>query len=56
MLKLFIQHGWIEVRRRGSHVIIEKNGAIESIPVHGNKDLKRGLEMKLRKRLKERVK
>ena len=49
MLKLFIQNGWIELRQKGSHVIVGKNTERETIPLH--KELKKGLEQALKKRL-----
>jgi len=53
MLKKFLENGWEIVRTNGSHVMIRKGDKNETIPVHGNKDLKKGLEQKLLKRLKE---
>jgi predicted RNA binding protein YcfA (HicA-like mRNA interferase family) len=53
LLKLFEKHGWRKVRQRGSHVIVHKEGqAPETIPMH--KELKKGLEHKLLKRLQEK--
>ena len=52
MLKLFKQHGWIELRQTGSHVIMGKGSARETIPLH--KELKKGLEQALKKRLGEK--
>jgi predicted RNA binding protein YcfA (HicA-like mRNA interferase family) len=52
MIKLFEKNGWIKKRQTGSHVIMEKNGQVEPIPLH-NKDLKKGTECTLLKRLKE---
>jgi predicted RNA binding protein YcfA (HicA-like mRNA interferase family) len=49
MLKLFKQNGWIELRQKGSHVIMGKNSERETIPLH--KELKKGLEQALKKRL-----
>ncbi|MBN2736469.1 MAG: type II toxin-antitoxin system HicA family toxin [Spirochaetales bacterium] len=51
MLKRFKQHGWIELRQKGSHVTVGKGDLRETIPLH--KELKKGLEQKLLKRLKE---
>lgn len=51
MLKLFKQNGWIELRQKGSHVFVGKNSERETIPMH--KELKKGLEYYLKKRLKE---
>jgi predicted RNA binding protein YcfA (HicA-like mRNA interferase family) len=49
MLKRFEKAGWIILRRRGSHVIIEKNNERETIPMHD--ELSKGLERYLLKRL-----
>lgn len=52
LLKLFIAKGWKKLRQKGSHVFIKKDGeAPETIPMH--KELKKGLEKKLLKRLKD---
>lgn len=53
MVKLFLLHGWRFERQTGSHVIVSKGSQVECIPVHGNKDLRKGLERALLKRLKE---
>ncbi|MBE6014508.1 MAG: type II toxin-antitoxin system HicA family toxin [Lachnospiraceae bacterium] len=43
LVKLLKVNGWKEVRIEGSHHIM-KNGTKEiSVPVHGNKSIKRGL-------------
>ena len=53
MLKLYLKQGWLKVRQKGSHVIVNKEGEIpETIPMH--KELKKGLEAKLLKRLGEK--
>jgi predicted RNA binding protein YcfA (HicA-like mRNA interferase family) len=49
VLKLFEQAGWSLLRQRGSHVIVGKGNERETIPMH--KELKKGLEQKLLKRL-----
>ncbi|MDD6383963.1 MAG: type II toxin-antitoxin system HicA family toxin [Streptococcus hyointestinalis] len=53
MVKLAKKNGWIEVRIEGSHHHFKKEGfpRIVSIPVHGNKDLRKGLERKILKDL-----
>ncbi len=51
MLKLFKSEGWVELRQSGSHVIVGKYQLRETIPMH--KELKKGLEQKLLKRLKD---
>ena len=53
MLKRYLSHGWEEIRRKGSHVLVRKGNKSETIPIHGNKDLKKGLEKKLLKRLED---
>ena len=50
MLKLFKKSGWKVLRQKGSHVIIGLNNDRETIPMH--KELSKGLEFFLRKRLK----
>jgi predicted RNA binding protein YcfA (HicA-like mRNA interferase family) len=51
MLKRFKKQGWVEIRQKGSHVIVGKGELRETIPMH--KELRKGLEQKLLKRLKE---
>lgn len=53
MLKLYEQQGWVFLRQKGSHVIVGKGSQRETIPMH--KELKKGLEQKLLKKLKEEV-
>lgn len=50
MIKLMQAIGWGIKRIKGSHYIMEKDGEIEIIPFH-NKDLKKGLELSILKRL-----
>lgn len=49
MKKLFEDHGWQELRQKGSHVIMGKETQCETIPMH--RELKKGLERSLLKRL-----
>jgi len=49
MLRRFLAHGWIVLRRRGSHVILGRGTCRETIPMHD--ELHRGLERRLLKRL-----
>jgi len=55
MLKRFLKNGWYIIRQKGSHIQIRKNKENEilneTIPLH--KELKKGLEKYLFKRLKE---
>ncbi|MCH8314209.1 MAG: type II toxin-antitoxin system HicA family toxin [Nitrospinae bacterium] len=43
--KILEGHGWSLMRTHGSHFIYGKDGSINrlSVPVHGNKSLKKGL-------------
>ncbi|MCK5267640.1 MAG: type II toxin-antitoxin system HicA family toxin [Spirochaetes bacterium] len=50
MLKKYRKGGWIVLRQSGSHIIVGKDDLRETIPMH--KELKKGLEQKLLKRLK----
>ncbi len=53
MLKRYLKAGWELARVTGSHHQVRKDGQIETIPVHGNHDLGKGLERALLKRLEE---
>ena len=53
MLKLYKEHGWLELRQNGSHVVVGKGARRETIPMH--KELKKGLEHKLKKTLKDNI-
>ncbi len=50
MLKRYLAAGWILLRQRGSHVVVGHGNLRETIPQH--KELKKGLERALMKRLK----
>jgi predicted RNA binding protein YcfA (HicA-like mRNA interferase family) len=50
LVKLMLAKGWEIKRIKGSHYILEKDGEIEIIPFH-NKDLKKGLELAILKRI-----
>jgi predicted RNA binding protein YcfA (HicA-like mRNA interferase family) len=52
MLKLYLKNGWSKVSQKGSHVKVAKGEEIEIIPMH--KELKKGLESKLLKRVKKK--
>lgn len=49
LLKLLKQNGWEIKRIHGSHHILEKDGQIETVPVHG-KDVPTGLLTAILKR------
>ena len=49
LVRRFKEEGWLHVRTKGSHYIMQKGGQSVSIPVHGNKSLHKGLESKLLK-------
>ncbi len=51
MLKLYVDEGWQVLRQKGSHVFVGKDRFRETIPMH--KELKKGLEQALLKRLRE---
>ncbi len=42
LLKMFLKHGWIKLRQKGSHVIVGKGDLRETIPMHD--ELGKGLE------------
>ena len=51
MAKLAEQKGWVLARISGSHHVYTKDGRIERvvIPIHGNRNLKIGLQRSLMK-------
>lgn len=53
LVKEFQKAGWSLDRISGSHHIMVKGTKTVSIPVHGSKELGKGLENKLRKQLKD---
>ncbi|MDR2269359.1 MAG: type II toxin-antitoxin system HicA family toxin [Sphingobacterium sp.] len=51
-IRLISRSGWKLVRQgKGSHEIWEKDGKTETVPNHGAKEMPRGLEMTLKKRM-----
>lgn len=54
VLKMYLKAGWILINQKGSHVKLGKNGERETIPMHH--ELKKGLEVKLLKRIGQRKK
>jgi len=50
VLKLYEKAGWAVISQKSSHVKIGKGNLRETIPMH--KELRKGLEQKLLKRLK----
>ena len=51
LLRLLTRAGWVEVRQKGSHIILEHPNHQEPIifPNHGAKEVKKGLAEKLKK-------
>ncbi len=49
LLKLLQKNGWVISRVQGSHHILQKDGKIEVVPIHG-KDVPIGLLNKILKR------
>ena len=49
IVKLLKDHGWEVDRISGSHYILVKGERTLSVPVHGKKDLKKGLQQALLK-------
>jgi predicted RNA binding protein YcfA (HicA-like mRNA interferase family) len=47
IIKQLESAGWRLVRTRGSHYLMEKNEKVVPIPVHGVKDLGKGLIAKI---------
>ncbi|MDE5713917.1 MAG: type II toxin-antitoxin system HicA family toxin [Muribaculaceae bacterium] len=50
--KLIKQHGWVEIRQAGSHVIYSKKGyPPKSVPYHGSKEIPEPMRRKLCKEM-----
>ncbi|MBI4947773.1 MAG: type II toxin-antitoxin system HicA family toxin [Bacteroidetes bacterium] len=50
-IRLLKKEGWFELRRSGSHVIMqhpEKSNQL-SVPIHGSKEIGKGLQQKILK-------
>ncbi len=43
LVRLLKKHGWSLDRTHGSHYIMMRNEKTLSVPVHGNRDLPKGL-------------
>ncbi len=45
LLRMLVKHGYVALRKKGSHVFVEaSNGARGTVvPIHGNEDLGNGL-------------
>jgi len=49
MSKLLKKNGWMKRRQKGSHHHFYKDGIRISVPVHGSKDLSKGIEQAILK-------
>lgn len=49
LIKLLKAGGWVTARTEGSHHILVKGTKTISVPVHGNRDLKKGTLESLKK-------
>ena len=50
--RLILRNGWRVLRQNGtSHIIYEKDGRIYPVPMHGSKEVGKGLEVKIRKEM-----
>ncbi len=47
--KLLLKNGWSILRVNGSHHILVKGDDVINLPIHSNKDMKKGLEEKILK-------
>lgn len=45
LLRMLRQNGWIEIRQKGSHKILQNHSGTENItvPYHSGKEVKKGL-------------
>lgn len=47
--RLIQRQGWWVRRQTGSHVIYEKDGKTYPVPLHGSKEVGKGLELKIKR-------
>ncbi|MBR4542853.1 MAG: type II toxin-antitoxin system HicA family toxin [Lachnospiraceae bacterium] len=50
LVRLMEQNGWVVKRIEGSHHIMVKGHQTEVVPIHGNKDIPKGLLNSIMKR------
>ncbi len=51
-IRLIKKNGWVFIRQgKGSHEIWGKEGKTEPVPNHGAKEMPKGLELSLRKKM-----
>ena len=56
VVKMLKKYGWIEVSQKGSHIKLKKDKqAPIIIPIHGNKDLGKGLIKSIEKQTGEKL-
>jgi predicted RNA binding protein YcfA (HicA-like mRNA interferase family) len=55
IIKLLKKSGWVIVSQSGSHVKLKKGKIITIIPIHGNKDLGKGLVKAIEKQTGEKI-
>ena len=56
LVKLVQENGWVLIRINGGHHILAKEGKVTCAPVHGNKSLGKGLELKIIKQTGVKIK
>lgn len=55
IMKMLLKRGWSKKSQRGSHVKLVKGSKQTEIPVHGNKDLGKGLIKAIEKQTGEKI-
>ena len=56
VIKILKGAGWVVISQSGSHVKLRKDNKITHVPVHGNKDLGKGLLKEIEKQTGEKLK
>lgn len=51
LLKLLRSHGCVELRQRGSHIVVQCGTCVSVVPAHAGEDLGRGLLRKIERDL-----
>lgn len=55
IIKILKKAGWTVVSQTGSHVKLRRGSNITHVPVHGNKDLGKGLVKEIEKQTGEKL-
>lgn len=55
VIKILKQHGWVVLRTSGSHYRLGKDALRTTVPVHGKRDLGKGLIAEIERQTKVKL-